>query len=99
MNKDLGQLSAFTRTYLPPNTFTNVNYERPDNEAPAQISKAVVGRVERESGGEIWLNRVTDETSRCMGEESDHEEECKVVSIPKNLKALVFDLVVCCSIH
>ena len=92
-------MGGFTRTDLPPNTFTNVYNERPDDEAPAIISKAVVGRVVRKSGNKVWLNRVADEASRYMGEETDHEEECKVVGIPKNLKALLSDLMVCCSVH
>lgn len=99
MDKDLRQLSGFTSTDLPPNTFTEVYDERPDDESPAIIPKAVVGRVEGKSGNIVWLNGVTDEASSCMRKESNHEEESKVVSIPKNLEALLSNFLVGSGIH
>lgn len=99
MDENLGQLCGFTRTYLSPNTFAKVDDERPDDEPPAVIPKAVFCRVKRKGGGKIWLNRVTDEASGGMSKESHHKEECEVVGIPKNFKALFFDLVVRSGIH
>lgn len=59
----------------------------------------MIGRVEGEGGSVVWLNRVADEASSCMRKQRDHEKEGKVVSIPKDLKRLLSDLLMCCGIH
>ena len=57
------------------------------------------GRVERECRDIIWVDGVSDETPSGVGVESDHEEKCEVVGVPKGFEALAADLVVSGRVH
>jgi len=59
----------------------------------------MVRRVERERGNEVWVDRVANEASGCVGVYSNHEEECKVMRVPENLESLLPNLVVGRGIH
>lgn len=99
MNKNLGQASGTPRTDLTPNPLPKVDNTRPDGEAPALVSQAVIGGVEGEDCSIGWDCGVTDEASSGVAVEADHEEEGKVVGVPEGLEALVADLVVRRGIH
>ena len=57
------------------------------------------GRVEGESRNVIGIDGVSDKTASSVSVESDHEEKCEVMSVPKCLEALTADLVVSGRIH
>lgn len=99
MDKDLGQTSGPACTNFAPYTFSEVNDTRPDNEPPAQITKAVLRGIEWEALDVVRVDRITDETTSRMGVKTEHEKECKVVGIPKGFEALVSDLLVGSSVH
>lgn len=99
MDKDLGQTSGPARTNFTPYTFSKVNDTRPDDEPPTQITKAVLRGIEWEARDVVRVDGITDETTSGVGVETEHEEECKVVSIPKGFKALVSDLLVGSRVH
>jgi len=99
MNKDLGQTSCPTCTDFTPYTFSKVNDTRPDDKPPAQITEAVLCGVEGEARDVVRVDGITDETTSRMSIETKHEEERKVVSIPKGFEALVSDLLVGSSVH
>lgn len=99
VNQDFGQFGGSPGTVLSVGTFTEVDYARPNNEAPAKVAKAVLGGIEWERRDVVGVNRVADEASRCVSVETDHEEECEMMRIPKGLEALVADLVVGSGVH
>jgi hypothetical protein len=49
-------------------------------------------RIEGEGRDEVWLDRVSNETSSGMGIETKHEEKGEVVGVPEGLKAFLSDL-------
>ena len=57
------------------------------------------GRVEGESRNVVGIDGVSDKTASSVGVESDHEEKCEVVGVPKCLEALAADLVVSGCVH
>ena len=57
------------------------------------------GRVERECRSIIWVDGVSDETSSGVGVQSDHEEKCEVMGVPKRFEALPADLVMGGRVH
>ena len=54
----------------------------------------MLGRVEREDGGVVWIDGIADEAACGVRVERDEEEEGEVVGVPKGLEALVTNLVV-----
>lgn len=92
MNEDFGQASSTSSADLTPDSFSEVDDTGPDNETPAEVSKAMLGRIEREGRDEVWFDRVPNEATGGMGVETKHEEERKVVGVPEGLKALLSNL-------
>ena len=99
MNEDLRQASCAPGPNLAPNPLSKVDDTRPDGEAPALVSQAVIRLVEGEHSRIRGFGRVAHEASGGMGVQTDHEEERKVVRVPESLKALVANLVVRRGVH
>ena len=99
VDKDFGQTSGPACTNFAPYTFSKVNDTRIDYEPPAKITKAVLRGIEWEGRDVVRVDGIADETTSRMGVETDHEEKCKMVSIPKGFKALVSDLPVGSGVH
>ena len=99
VDKDLGETGGTTGTDLTVHTLAKVDDTWPDGETPAEVSDAVLGRVEGEGRDEVWVDGVTNEAAGGVGVETDHEEEGEVVSVPERFEALVTDLLVCGRVH
>lgn len=99
MNKDFREPSGLPRSDFPPYPLTKIENSGPDDEPPAEVSKAVLGRVERESWDVIGVHGVSDETAGGVGVKSDHKEECEMVGVPEGLEALTANLVVGSRVH
>ena len=99
MNEDLRQTSCTPSPNLTPNPLSKVDNARPNGEAPALVSQAVVRLVEGEDSGIRGFRGVAHEASGGMGIQTNHEEEREVVRIPEGLETLVANLVVGSGIH
>jgi hypothetical protein len=99
VNENLGKFGFFPRADFPPHALSNVEDTRPDDESPALVSKAMLRGIERERAGIIWVDTITNETTRCVGVKSNHEKESQVVGVPESLEALVADLMVSSGVH
>lgn len=99
MYQYLGQACQLAGPDLPVNALSEVDEARPDGEAPAHVTKAVLSAVERERVRVIRKGRVADEAPGSVGVEADHEEEREVVGVPERLEALRADLVVRSRVH
>ena len=99
MNKDFREPSGLPRSDFPPYPLTKIENSGPDDEPPAEVSKTVLGRVERESWDVIGVHGVSDETAGGVGVKSDHKEECEMVGVPEGLEALTANLVVGSRVH
>ena len=99
VDKDLRQTSCTPGPDLTPNPLSEVDNARPNGEAPALVSQAVVRLVEGEDSGIRGFGGVAHEASGGMGVQTNHEEEREVVRVPEGLEALVADLVMRRGVH
>jgi len=99
VDKDLGQTSGPARTNLTPYTFSNIDDTGPDDEPPALIAQTMLRGIEWEARDVVGVDGISDETTSCMCIETDHKEECEVMSIPKGFEALVSDLLMGGGVH
>lgn len=74
------------------NPLSEIQEERPDDESPALVPKAMLCVVERERALKVRIRRVANETACCMGVERQQEEKGKVVGIPEGFKRLLANL-------
>lgn len=99
VNEDLRQTSCTPGPDLTPNPLSEVDNARPNGEAPALVSQAVVRLVEGEDSGIRGFGGVAHEASGGMGVQTNHEEEREVVRVPEGLETLVANLVVSRGVH
>ena len=99
MNKDFGKTGGPPCSNFPPHSLTKVDNAGPNCEPPAQITQTVLSGIEGERLDIIRLGRVTDEAPSCMSIKAEHEEESKMVGVPKGFETLVVDLVMGGGIH
>lgn len=99
VDKNLLQVCRPPCPDLAPNTLAEVGDTDPDEKPPAFVSKTMLGGVEREGLDVVRIGRVTNEAARRMRVESNHEEECEVMSVPECLKALVANFPVRRGVH
>jgi hypothetical protein len=99
MHKELGETCGLAGANFPPDTLSEIENTRPDDEAPAQISQAVVSGVEREGIDVVGEHGISDEASGGMRVQPDHEEEREMVRVPKCLEALLSYFVMCSGEH
>ena len=99
VHEDLGETGRTPRTHFAQDALAEVQDTRPDREAPAVVSQTVLCRVEGEHPDVIRVDRIAHEAARRVSIQAQHEEECQVVRVPKDLKALVADLLVRGGVH
>jgi hypothetical protein len=99
MDENLRDPSGLPCPDFPPYSLTEVEDSGPDNKPPAEVSKTMLRRVEGESRNIIGIDGVSNKTASSVGVESDHEEKCEMVGVPKCLEALAADLVVRGGVH
>ena len=99
VHEDLGETGRTPRTHFAQDALAEVQDTRPDREAPAVVSQTVLGRVEGEHPDVIRVDRIAHEAARRVSIQAQHEEECQVMRVPKDLKALVADLLVRRRVH
>ena len=93
MEEDLGKASGLPRPDFPPYPLTEIEDSGQGDEPPAEVPKAVFGRVEGKACDVIGLDGIADETAGCVAVKGEHEEKSKVVGVPERLEALATDLV------
>lgn len=57
------------------------------------------GGIERESANVVRIHGISHETASGMGIQTNHEEECEMMSVPKRFEALLADFVVGGGVH
>lgn len=99
MDENLRETGSLPCPNFPPYSLAEVKDSGPDDKPPAEVSKAMLSRVEGESRDIIWVDGVSDKTASSMRVKRNHEEKCEVVGVPKCLEALAADLVVSGRVH
>lgn len=99
VDENLAELGLATGANFTPDTLAKVDDTGPDKRAPRQVADANLGIIERERVRKAGFFGSTYEASDGVGVETDHEEECQVVSVPKGLEALLSDFVVRSAVH
>jgi len=99
MHKDLRQTSGSPGTILSVGALSEVHQTRPDRVPPAKVAEAVLGRVEGERCDVVGINRVADEASGSVRVQAEHEEERKMMSVPKCFEALGANLLAGGGVH
>jgi hypothetical protein len=99
MNEHLGQPGGPAGTDLTVNALSKVENARPDDEPPAEISNTVIRFIKGEDVGGRRVNGVTDEAASGVGVKAYHEEEGKMMSVPKGFETLGADLLVSRGVH
>jgi hypothetical protein len=99
VNQKLGQPCGPSGTNLAVYPLSEIDDTRPYNESPTLIPKAVLCGIEREGSNVVRIRRIADETASCMGIQTNHEKERKMVRIPESFKTLGAYLVVSGGVH
>lgn len=99
MNENFRQSSRSSRAIFSVGALSKVNDAGPNSKSPTVVSKTVIRSVEWEVGDIGGFRTITDKAAGSVRVQSEHEEECKMVGVPKHLERLLSDLLMSSGVH